>query len=116
MAREDGAILTDDGLVYRELRKGHGPRPTSTSRVRVHYTGTLRSGRVFDSSRERGRPFDTPLDRVIPCWSHALPLMQVGGEARISCPSELAYGERGNARIPGGSALTFEVELIEILK
>ncbi len=115
MATEKGAILTDDGLVYEERRQGTGPRPTRTSRVRVHYTGTLRNGRVFDSSRDRGVPLETPLDRVISCWTEGLQLMQAGGEARITCPPELAYGERGNARIPGGSALTFEVELLEIL-
>ena len=115
MAREKGAILTDDGLVFLELRAGTGAQPTRTSRVRVEYTGTLRNGRVFDSSRDRGVPLETPLDRVIPCWTQALPLMKVGGEARITCPPELAYGERTTGRIPGGSALTFEVELLEVL-
>lgn len=115
MAKEKGAILTDDGLVYEERRQGTGPRPTRTSRVRVHYTGTLRDGRAFDSSRDRGAPLETPLDRVIPCWTEGLQLMQAGGEARITCPPELAYGERTTGRIPGGSALTFEVELLDVL-
>jgi FKBP-type peptidyl-prolyl cis-trans isomerase len=116
MAREPGAARTESGLVYRELAPGHGARPTRESKVTVHYVGNLRDGTVFDSSRDRGAPLETPLSAVIPCWSEAIPMMKAGGRAKITCPPALAYGERGNARIPGGAALTFEIELVGVPK
>jgi FKBP-type peptidyl-prolyl cis-trans isomerase FkpA len=112
MGEEPGAVVTQSGLVYRELAPGTKPLPGKPATVTVHYVGTLRDGTVFDSSRERGAPLETSLERVIPCWSEAIPKMKIGARAKITCPPELAYGERGNTRIPGGSALTFEVELI----
>lgn len=115
MAQEDGAIETDSGLVFRELSPGDGASATAESTVVVHYTGTLRDGSVFDSSVNRGEPLRIALSQVIPCWTEAIPMLQVGGKARITCPAELAYGERGNNRIPGGAALTFEVELLEVV-
>jgi FKBP-type peptidyl-prolyl cis-trans isomerase FkpA len=114
MGTESGAITTPSGLVYRQLSAGSGAQPTKESRVVVHYTGTLRDGKVFDSSRERGEPLTTRLSAVIPCWTEGLTLMKAGGTAKITCPPELGYGERGQAKIPGGSALTFDVELIKV--
>jgi len=114
MAAEKGASTTATGIVFREIAAGRGAEPTGASRVTVHYTGTLRDGKVFDSSRLRNQPLETRLDRVIACWQEAIPMMRVGGKARITCPSELAYGARGNRNIPGGAALTFEVELLAV--
>jgi FKBP-type peptidyl-prolyl cis-trans isomerase FkpA len=114
MAAEKGAQMTGSGLVFTVISKGRGAAPTAQSRVKVHYTGTLRDGTVFDSSRTRNQPLETRLDKVIACWTEALPMMRVGGKARITCPAELAYGSRGNRNIPGGAALTFEVELLEV--
>jgi len=114
MAAENGARRTASGLVFREIEAGRGAEPTGESRVKVHYTGTLRDGRVFDSSLTRNQALETRLDRVIPCWKEAIPMMRVGGKAKITCPAELAYGNRGNRGIPGGAALTFEVELLEV--
>jgi FKBP-type peptidyl-prolyl cis-trans isomerase FkpA len=114
MAREPGAVTSKTGLVYRELARGNGAQPTRESKVTVHYTGTLRDGQVFDSSRERGSPLQTRLTSVIACWSEGIPMMKVGGKARITCPPELGYGERGHVKIPGGAALTFDVELLEV--
>lgn len=114
MGRESGAVRTEDGLVYLEVQAGDGAKPEKDSNVTVHYVGTLRNGKVFDNSRERGAPLKTRLTSVIACWSKGIPMMKVGGKAKITCPPELAYGERGNARIPGGSALTFEVELLGV--
>jgi FKBP-type peptidyl-prolyl cis-trans isomerase FkpA len=114
MASEEGARTTASGLVFREIAAGRGAAPTAESRVKVHYTGTLRDGKVFDSSRARNQPLETRLDRVIACWKEAIPMMRVGGTARITCPAELAYGTRGNRGIPGGAALTFEVELLDV--
>jgi FKBP-type peptidyl-prolyl cis-trans isomerase FkpA len=114
VAKEKGAVTTDSGLVFRTLVAGRGAQPDSNSRVKVQYTGTLRDGTVFDSSLTRGKPLETTLDKVIACWSEAIPRMRVGGKAKFTCPPDLAYGERGNSMIPGGSALTFEVELLEV--
>lgn len=112
MGAEPGAVVTASGLVFRELVAGTRPLPPNPASISVHYVGTLRDGRVFDSSRERGTPLETGLDRVIACWSEGIPMMKIGGRARLTCPANLAYGERGNLRIPGGAALTFEVELL----
>jgi FKBP-type peptidyl-prolyl cis-trans isomerase FkpA len=114
IATEKGARQTDSGLVFREVVAGKGAEPTRESRVTVHYTGTLRDGTVFDSSRARNQPLETRLDRVIPCWTEAIPMMRVGGRATITCPADLAYGIRGNRGIPGGAALTFDVELLAV--
>ncbi len=111
----DGAVRTDSGLVYRELIPGEGESPSLDARVKVHYHGTLRDGRVFDSSVERGQAAQVPMRRVIPCWTEALQRMKPGGKAAIVCPPDIAYGNRGagNLIVPG-AALKFEVELIEI--
>lgn len=116
MAREPNARTMKRGLVYREIAAGKGANPTRDSKVRVHYVGTLRDGKVFDSSRERGSPLEARLASVIPCWQEGIALMKPGGRAQLTCPPGLAYGERGNARIPGGSALVFDVELIEVVR
>ncbi len=115
VAAEEGAVTTDSGIVIVELTAGTGASPTSESTVKAHYHGTLRDGSVFDSSVERGQPFTSSLGSVIPCWREAIPLMKEGGKSRITCPSELAYGNTGSGAIPGGAALTFEVELIEVV-
>lgn len=114
MAAGKGARTTASGLVYRETLAGRGAEPTRESRVTVHYTGTLRDGTVFDSSRARNQPLETRLDKVIACWTEAISMMRVGGRATITCPAELAYGTRGNRGIPGGAALTFDVELLAV--
>lgn len=116
MAAEDGAVTTDSGLVILENTPGTGNSPTSESTIKAHYHGTLRDGTVFDSSVERGQPVDFALNSVIPCWREAIPMMKEGGKSKITCPAELAYGNRGSpGGVPGGAALTFEVELIEIV-
>ena len=116
--REHRRVLTtESGLQYEMLAEGSGPRPEATSVVKVHYVGTLSDGTVFDSSRERGKPASFPLNGVIKGWTEGLQLMQAGGLYRFVIPPELAYGDRGSGElIPGGSTLTFEVELIEIEK
>lgn len=114
-AGKKGAKKTESGLIYTELRAGKGANPAATDKVRVHYHGTLRDGTVFDSSVDRGKPAEFPLQRVIACWTEGVAMMKEGGKARLVCPSEIAYGDRAMGRIPAGAALTFEVELIEIL-
>ena len=116
MAAEDGAQTTDSGLIFRMLAAGSGAQPAAESIVKVHYHGTLRDGTVFDSSVERGQPLDMPLNRVIPCWQEGIAMLKVGGKAQLTCPAELAYGDRGVAGIPPGAAISFEVELIDIVR
>lgn len=113
-ARAEGAVRTDTGLVYTLLTPGTGPSPAATDTVRVHYHGTLPDGRVFDSSVDRGQPASFALDQVIPCWTEGVQRMRVGEKARLVCPAELAYGDRGAGPIPPGSPLAFEVELLGI--
>jgi len=115
-AKTPGAETTPSGLVYVPVTEGTGPSPKATDRVKVHYKGTLRDGTEFDSSTSRGQPAVFHLNRVVPCWTEGVQKMKVGGKAKLSCPSELAYGERGvPGRIPPGAPLVFEVELIEIV-
>lgn len=113
-AEAAGAERSPTGVIYIPTTAGTGASPTATSTVRVHYHGTLRDGTVFDSSVERGEPISFPLNGVIPCWTEGLQKMKVGGKAKLVCPSDQAYGDRGSGPIPGGAALVFEVELLGI--
>lgn len=113
-AAEKGATKTASGIVIKETKAGTGASPTAKDTVRVHYHGTLTNGEVFDSSRERNEPATFPLEGVIPCWTEALQTMKVGGQSRIVCPPDLAYGDRGSGSIKPGSTLVFDVELLEI--
>lgn len=116
-ANEKGAVKTESGLIYKELEAGTGESPEGTSRVKVHYEGTLRDGSTFDSSRARGEPAEFNLNEVIGCWTEGVQKMKVGGKAELVCPSEIAYGDRGvPPRIKPGAALEFEVELLEIVE
>ncbi len=109
-----GAVKTDSGLVYRELRAGSGPSPLATDTVKVNYRGTLINGVEFDSSYSRNEPAQFALNGVIRCWTEGVQKMKVGGKAMLVCPSDLAYGDQGRPSIPGGAALIFEIELLEI--
>ncbi|MFZ5786675.1 MAG: FKBP-type peptidyl-prolyl cis-trans isomerase [Acidobacteriota bacterium] len=114
-AKEKGAKKTASGLVYQELTAGTGKSPAATDTVSVHYKGTLIDGKEFDSSYKRGQPTEFPLNGVIKCWTEGVAMMKVGGKAKLVCPSDIAYGDRGaGANIPGGSTLVFEVELLGI--
>lgn len=114
--KASGVIITDSGLQYEILTEGTGEKPTATSTVRVHYTGSLIDGTVFDSSVKRGQPAEFPVNGVIRGWTEALQLMPVGSKWRLTIPHELAYGERGaGASIPPFATLIFEVELLDIL-
>jgi FKBP-type peptidyl-prolyl cis-trans isomerase FkpA len=113
-AAEAGADKKPSGLIYTELKAGDGLQPKPSDMVKVNYTGTLRDGTVFDSSAERGQPGEFAVHGVIPCWAEALQLMKVHGKAKLVCPAELAYGDRGAPpRIKPGAALVFEIELLE---
>ena len=116
-AAEKGARKTASGLVYKELKAGSGDAPKATDTVKVHYTGTLTDGTVFDSSVKRGEPATFPVSGVIKCWTEGLQMMKVGGKAKLVCPSDIAYGDQGRPpQIGPGVPLVFEVELLEIVK
>lgn len=105
---------TPSGLQYKMLVEGKGKSPKATDVVKVHYTGKLIDGTVFDSSVKRGEPISFPLNGVIAGWTEGLQLMKEGGKCMLYIPSELAYGDGNNGPIPGGSTLIFEVELLEV--
>jgi FKBP-type peptidyl-prolyl cis-trans isomerase FkpA len=114
-AKEPGADTSASGLVYRSLKDGAGASPGATDTVKVHYRGTFPDGKEFDSSYKRGEPIEFPLNRVIKCWTEGVQKMKVGGKAKLTCPPEIAYGERGaGAVIPPNSTLQFEVELLAV--
>ena len=114
-AKEQGAIVTPSGLVYRSLRDGNGASPSAADNVKVHYRGTLANGTEFDSSYKRNAPAQFPLGGVIPCWTEGVQKMKVGGKAKLTCPSATAYGPRGaGGVIPPNATLVFEVELLAI--
>ncbi len=111
-----GITVTGSGLQYEVLQSGSGKRPTTVSRVRVHYEGTLVDGTVFDSSIQRGDPIEFPVTGVIAGWTEALQLMQEGARWKLYIPHELGYGARGAGGVIGPySTLIFEVELIAVL-
>lgn len=113
---KSGIFTTSSGLQYEVISEGAGRKPSSTDVVSVHYHGTLIDGTVFDSSVQRGTPASFGVHQVIPGWTEALQLMNVGSKFKLYIPQELAYGANPH---PGGaikpfSALIFEVELLDI--
>ena len=114
-AAEEGAIRTESGLIYKQLKAGYGPKPEDGDKVTVHYTGSFIDGTVFDSSVERRKPSTFSLNRVIKGWTEGLKMMKGGGKARLVIPPHLAYGPRGKPpKIPPSATLVFEVELLGI--
>ena len=106
---------TKSGLQYKIVQKGKGgKKPTANNKVKVHYTGKLLDGKVFDSSVERGQPAEFFLNQVIPGWTEGLQLMDEGSKYMLYIPYNLGYGEQPVGNIPPGSTLIFEVELLEI--
>lgn len=112
-----GVVTTESGLQYLPEKTGTGAKPTTTDRVKVHYTGRLIDGKVFDSSEQRGQPAEFGVTEVIRGWTEVLQLMPVGSRWKVFIPSDLAYGDRGaGAEIGPGSTLIFDVELLDIVK
>jgi FKBP-type peptidyl-prolyl cis-trans isomerase FkpA len=106
---------TDSGLKYRILRNSDGKKPTAASTVTVNYRGWLSSGKVFDSSYERGEPTTFPLRNVIAGWTEGMQLVGKGGMIELWVPSKLGYGERGSpGSVPAHSDLHFIVELVNV--
>ncbi|WMX12051.1 MULTISPECIES: FKBP-type peptidyl-prolyl cis-trans isomerase [unclassified Aureispira] len=112
---KEGVITTESGLQYEVIQEGTGAKPTAADRVKTHYHGTLIDGTVFDSSVERGEPATFGVGQVIPGWQEGIPLMSEGAKYRFYIPQNLAYGMQApSPKIPAGSALIFDVELIEV--
>src|SRR4051812_2294098 len=114
-AKEAGATKLPGGIVYKTLTPGTGASPAPTDKVKVNYEGRLTNGTVFDSSYKRNQPAEFGLNQVIKCWTEGVQKMKVGEKARLVCPSDTAYGNRGSPpNIPGVATLVFDVELLGI--
>ncbi len=114
---KEGVMVTESGLQYEMLKKGDGQKPKASDKVKVDYIGTLIDGTEFDNSVKRGEPAVFGVDQVIPGWSEALQLMDIGSKYRLVIPAELAYGDNGAPPvIEPNSVLVFEVELHSIEK
>jgi FKBP-type peptidyl-prolyl cis-trans isomerase FkpA len=103
-AVEKGAQKTASGLIYKEIKAGTGAQPKITDIVKFHFTAAFADGKEFENST-----------KLIPCWSEGFGMMKVGGKAKLVCPSDIAYGDKGAPPVvPGGAALIFEVELLDV--
>jgi FKBP-type peptidyl-prolyl cis-trans isomerase len=111
---DDQLTTTPSGLKYYDIKAGEGGSPKESSRVKVHYTGWLTDGTIFDSSVTRGQPAEFSLNGVIKGWTEGVGSMKVGGKRKLVVPPDLAYGEAGRPSIPPNSTLIFEIELLEI--
>ena len=112
---KEGVQTLPDGLQYKVVTEGKGPKPTANDTVTVNYRGTLINGKEFDSSYKRGQPATFPVSGVIKGWTEALQLMPVGSKWQLFIPADLAYGDRGaGGDIGPGETLIFDVELLSI--
>jgi FKBP-type peptidyl-prolyl cis-trans isomerase FklB len=114
---KEGIQLFENGMQYQVLQQGNGLKPAPDATIKAHYVGRLLDGTEFDNSFKRGQPFTAPLTALIKGWQRLIPQMPVGSRWRIWIPSDFAYGDAGvgQAGIPGGAVLDFEIELLEIL-
>ena len=112
-------VTKPSGLKYEDVKEGTGDAAKAGNTVSVHYTGWLTNGTKFDSSKDRGQPFEFPLGggRVIKGWDEGVQGMKVGGVRKLTIPAELGYGARGaGGVIPPNATLVFEVELLKVDK
>jgi FKBP-type peptidyl-prolyl cis-trans isomerase FklB len=116
--RKDPTVIeTESGIQYRVIVMGQGEKPQETDTVQVHYEGRFVDGEVFDASRNHtAEPIEFPLNRVIPGWTEVLQLMPAGSTFEVYLPADLAYGERGNDRIPPAKMLVFTIEYFGLAK
>ncbi len=109
-----GIQKTESGIYYEKVDEGIGRKPSGNDWVRLHYTGRLINGVVFDSSIKRGKPTDFNLTQLIPGFAEGLSLVRESGKIKLYIPSRLAYRDQASGNIPPGSTLIFDVELIEV--
>lgn len=107
---------SSEKLKTEDIKVGEGREVKSGDTVVIHYKGTLTNGEQFDSSYDRGQPFETKIGvgSVIKGWDEGVPGMKIGGKRKLTIPSDMAYGEQGQGSIPPNSTLIFEVELVDI--
>ena len=111
-----GVQVTSSGLQYRVLKMGSGRKPGASDAVEVNYKGSLITGKVFDSSYDRGKSISFPLNRVIAGWTEGLQLMKEGAKYEFVIPANLGYGINGaGSAIPPRATLIFVVELLKVL-
>jgi FKBP-type peptidyl-prolyl cis-trans isomerase FkpA len=116
-ASPDNSPPGPTSLQSEDVAVGTGKAAASGDTVSVHYTGTLMNGKKFDSSRDRGTPFEFKLGTgaVIKGWDQGVVGMRIGGKRKLTIPSSLAYGEKGQPpTIPADAALKFDIELLGI--
>jgi FKBP-type peptidyl-prolyl cis-trans isomerase len=115
-AGRPGWKTTASGLQYKIVKRApkSAPKPEPGATVTIHYTGTFIDGRKFDSSRDRNEPATFPLGRLIKGWQEGVPMMRKGERWLFAIPADLGYGNRNRDPIPNGSALLFDIELIDI--
>ncbi len=110
---------TESGLLYQIVNEGDAEKKATldTDKVKVHYEGKLRSGKVFDSSYERGEPAEFALNQVIKGWTEGMKLIGEGGEIKLWIPANMAYGVRGtrDGSIGPNQAISFTVEVLEVI-
>ena len=114
IAKDPDITWRASGLGIKLITPGAGVAPTSSDRIRVHYTGRLKDGKVFDDSHKRGQPSDFVVNRLITGWAAAMPVLKPGGKAVFFIPPSLGYGGMRSGDIPPVSGLIFEVELIAV--
>jgi FKBP-type peptidyl-prolyl cis-trans isomerase FkpA len=114
-AAEKGMIKTGSGLLYKSLKEGSGASPSIMSTVKVSYRGTLKNGKEFNSSARHGGSESHRMNRVFRCWQEGLQKMKVGGKAKLVCPPELAFADRGVPYIvPKNAIVIYEIELLGV--
>lgn len=112
--KRPGVVALADGLCYEILKPGEGPNVKANDTVKINYTGALLNGQVFDSSESHGEPLTIELDKAIPGWAEGVQQINKGGKIRLYIPPQLAYGDEGAGSIPPGSALIFEIEVLDV--
>jgi len=116
VAVESGAKKTESGAIFKTLKEGNGAIPKVSDMVKVHYTGTLIDGTVFDSSTKLGEPAMLRVNEMSKCWVEGMQQIKVGSKTNLVCPSSLAYRDKGlPPLIKPGATLVFEIELLEIV-
>jgi FKBP-type peptidyl-prolyl cis-trans isomerase FkpA len=116
-AKAPNAVVWPSGLIYTPIKEGTGDSPGASDTVKVRYRGTLIDGTEFDNSARGHDPATFAVNNVIRCWTEGLQKMKAGGQAKLVCPAEIAYGDRGAPpAIPPGATLVFDVELVEVAR